>query len=290
MDPSNNHGQPESESFAKESQEAFASLKQEFKKPLRRIKRRVLLEFGRPESFAKTDLIHFVSKKLHLRNYLELCTPISGGKYWDIHRWRFDAVRRLMYNCDCPYNYYNDGLPIDFRIANFDIGPAVDKLKMDVNKIDICLVDGWHTYDCSIRDLRCFYELLADGGVLIVHDVLPHSELVASPTFVKDDWSGVTYKAFIDFVLTQHDLDYCAVDADYGCGIIIKNRTMNFMGDVSSVRKSTLASDWFSIHDDDKTAFMFFLENHKQLLRLISAKAFIHGLSPGYCNRPITTL
>ena len=148
---------------------------------------------------------------------------------------------------------------------------------MDVNKIDICLVDGWHTYDCSIRDLRCFYELLADGGVLIVHDCLPHSELVASPTFIKDDWSGVTYKAFIDFVLTQHDLDYCAVDADYGCGIIIKNRTMNFMGDVSSVRKSTLASDWFSIHDDDKTAFMFFMQNHKHLLRLISAKTFIHG-------------
>ena len=65
---------------------------------------------------------------------------------------------------------------------------------------------------------------------------------------------------------------------------------MNFMGDVSSVRKSTLASDWFSIHDDDKTAFMFFLENHKQLLRLISAKAFIHEFSRDIANRPITTL
>ena len=112
MDPSNIMANLRAELkrvLQKNPQEAFASLKHAFKKPLRRIKRRVLLEFGRPESFGKTDLIYFVSKKLHLRNYLELCTPISGGKYWDIHRWRFDAVRRLMYNCDCPYNYYNDG-------------------------------------------------------------------------------------------------------------------------------------------------------------------------------------
>jgi Methyltransferase domain len=265
----------------------MTTLIHDLKKPLRRMKRRVLLELNDSTNFGKTDLIHFVCKKLNLRNYLELCTPISGGKYWDIHRWRFRTSRRLMYNCPDRFSV-PDGLPIDFRIADFDIGPAVSKLKMDTNKIDICLVDGWHTYDCAIRDLNCTYELLAEGGVLVVHDCLPLNESVASPTYIKGLWNGVTYKAYVDFVLARDDLDYCTVDADHGCGIIIKNRTMNFMTNASSsVRKSKLASDWVSIHDDDKSVFRFFTQNHKHLLRLISAKTFVRGFGRNLAKQSV---
>ena len=38
-----------------------------------------------------------------------------------------------MYNC--PDNF-DDGMPIDFKIANFDISSAISKLKMQANKID----------------------------------------------------------------------------------------------------------------------------------------------------------
>jgi hypothetical protein len=90
---------------------------------------------------------------------------------------------------------------------------------------------------------------------------------------------GVSYKAYVDFVLARDDLDYCTVDTDWGCGIIVKNRAWNFMADgPSSVRKSKLASDWLSIHDSDKATFELFLKNHKQLLRLISARNFVDGL------------
>jgi hypothetical protein len=256
----------------------MASLIQELKKQKRRFRRTwrmALLLLDQPSEFGKTDLIHFLSKKLNLRNYLELCTPISGGKYWDVHRWRFTTSRRVMYNCPDSFSV-PDRLPIDFRITDFDIGPAIDTLKTDVNKIDICLVDGWHTYDCATRDLKETYELLADGGVLIVHDCKPPNEELASPTFIDGTWNGVTFKAFLDFVLTRDDLDYCTVDVDHGCGIIIKNRTMHFMADASaSVSKSNLASDWFSIPADDKAIFKFFTQSHKQLLRVISAKTFV---------------
>src|SRR5262249_23927978 len=90
--------------------------------------------------------------------------------------------------------------------------------------------------------------------------------------------AGVVYRAYLDFVLTRDDLDYCTVDADWGCGIIVKNGTLSLMADAPSfVRKSKLASDWFSIHNDDKAAFKFFMQNHKQLLRLISTKSLFHG-------------
>jgi hypothetical protein len=55
-----------------------------------------------------------------------------------------------MYNCP---EGFDDGLPGDFRSVDFDIDDAISALKIDLNKVDICVVDGWHTYDCAIRDL-----------------------------------------------------------------------------------------------------------------------------------------
>ncbi len=216
----------------------MTSLVHKLRLPLRRIKRRVLLEINRPTHFGKTDLIHVISKRLDLVNYLELCTYSTGNYYAELDRSRFNAARRLMYNC--PENF-DDGLPIDFKIADFDISAAISKLKREADKIDICLVDGWHTYDCAIRDLTCAYELLADGGVLVVHDCLPPTELIASPKWVRGQWSGVSYRAYLDFVLARGDLDYCTVDVDFGCGIIFKNRITNIIeGEFSSIRQNKI--------------------------------------------------
>jgi Methyltransferase domain len=249
---------------------------QKLKLPLRRIKRRVLLEVNQPTKFGKTDIIHLISKRLHLVNYLELCTSSTGNYYSEIERTRFRTARRLMYNCP---NNFSDGHPIDFRIADFDIGAAVHELKADGNKVDICLVDGWHTYDCAIRDLTGAYELLADGGVLVVHDCLPLMESLVSPVWIRGQWSGVSYRAYLDFVLARSDLDYCTINVDYGCGIIFKNRAIDILRDANSpIINSKLIADWFAVHNNDHVAFRFFLQNYTQLLRLISAKAFVHQL------------
>ena len=248
----------------------------EFKKLSSHLWRRVLLQADRRWVLTKADIVHLISKRRNLTNYLELCTSTTGQFYCDIMRWRFNTSRRLMYNCP---NNFEDGLPIDFKINNFDIDPALRKLEIDPNKIDICLIDGFHTYDCAIRDLACAFELLEDGGVLVVHDCLPPSKLFASPTWILGDWAGVSYKAYLDFVLARDDLDYCTVETDWGCGIIVKNRVWNFMANgPSTVRKSKLASDLLSIHAGDETTFEFFMKHHKQLLRLISVKDFVDGL------------
>jgi hypothetical protein len=88
----------------------WKSLPPVFKKPLGRMKasfearptirimkRKMLLELGRLTEFNKTDLIHLISKRLKLRNYLELCTTMSGTRYAEIDRTRFHTARRLMY-------------------------------------------------------------------------------------------------------------------------------------------------------------------------------------------------
>jgi hypothetical protein len=182
-----------------------------------------------------------------------------------------------MYNCP---ETFDDGLPIDYRIVGFDIADAINKFKHDVGKVDICLVDGWHTYDCASRDLSCAYELLADGGVLLFHDCLPPNEVIASPTPVTlpGDWCGVAYRVYVDFVLSRSDLDYCTLDIDYGCGIIFKNRSITIADDALLSREPKLVTDWFAVHGDHQIAFRFVTRNARQLLRLIPAKTFVRRL------------
>jgi hypothetical protein len=246
---------------------------------LRGLQRRALLEINQPTNFGKMDLIYLISRRLNLVNYLELCTPTTGNYYGEIQRWHFNTARRLMYNCP---KGFDDGLPVDFKILNFDIEDAIEKLKADPNKVDICLVDGWHTYDCAIRDLTRVYELLVDGGVLVVHDCLPPTEALASPVWIPGSWCGVVYKAFLDFVLARNDLDYCTVNLDYGCGIIMKNRAVL---PFQSSDYSALTDNWFAIRNDDQNAFRFFMQNHAQLLRLIPAKAFVRRFKPRSIKR-----
>lgn len=244
--------------------------------PLRRLKRRLLLELDRPTNFAKTDLINLIAKRLNFRTYLELCTRTTGNRYSEINRSHFNTSLRLMYNCPVSFD---DGLPIDFRSVDFDIADALEQLKADNDQVDICLVDSWHTYDCTIRDLTAAYDLLADGGVLVVHDCLPPSESAASPIAKPGDWCGVSYRAFLDFVIDRSGLDYCTVDIDYGCGIIFKNRAIRDSKLSLPSSDPKLIAGWFANHDDDATAFRFFMENHVSLLRLTSGKAFVRGIS-----------
>lgn len=238
---------------------------------------------NRPTTFGKTDLVHIISKRLKLKNYLELCTSTTGHRYAEIDRSRFRTARRLMYNCP---ERFDDGMPIDYKIVGLDIGDALNRMKLEANKVDICLVDGWHTYDCASRDLAGAYELLADGGVLLVHDCLPTTESIASPTWVPGEWSGVSYRSYLDFVLARSDLDYCTIDIDYGCGIIFKNRTVDITARSNLPdRHPKLGADWFAIHNNEQLAFRFFAKNYAKLLRLISAKNFVHGFDLRAINR-----
>jgi hypothetical protein len=236
--------------------------------PLQRAKRRLLLELNRPTGFNKTDLIHVISSRLKLGNYLELCTPTSGRRYGEVERTRFCTARRLLYNCPTDFD---DGQPIDYKVADIYIEEVVSTLKRRHDRVDICLVDGLHTYDCTTRDLTLAYDILSDGGVLVVHDCAPMTEAVASPIFAPDDWSGESYRSYLDFVLTRDDLDYFTVDIDYGCGIIIKNRAVDMAGPVDL----RLVEEWFEIHNDSQAALRFFFKHRARLLRLTSGKNFV---------------
>jgi hypothetical protein len=144
---------------------------------------------------------------------------------------------------------------------------------------DVILVDPHHTYECSLRDLRDAYSLLRTGGALVVHDCYPPNREAACPGPGPSIWCGVTYKAFLDFVIDKSTIEYFTVDTDYGCGVVFKlspekrlRRSLERM--FRSIELRRFGSQWRAIGDDYDAAFDFFESNSQRLLKLISASEF----------------
>ncbi len=226
----------------------------------------------------KTDIVHTLSKLFGLKCYLELCTPGTGGKFVDIRKDQLKEVNRLMYLS--PFSF-NDGMKIDFRSPDESIDGALEEFQTSGAVVDICLVDGWHTYSTASRDLGAMYNILQDGGILVVHDCLPPDRETAKPTSRRGVWCGVSYKAFLDFVLTEPTADYVTINSDYGCGLIVKNRTFegvlqaqNRPHQLPKRPQEWLKLEFLNAKSDFDRAFDVFEKNHGELLRLIEPENF----------------
>jgi hypothetical protein len=228
----------------------------------------------------KAELINQIAHARNYSSYLEICTPTTGCYFRDIEHGRFDPCHRLMYRCPADFA---DGLRIDFRSPDLKIEGILDQIAASGTRYDAIFVDPWHAYDTSLRDITEAFMLLNPGGTLIVHDCLPERADLATPHAPPDGmpWFGVTYKAFLDFVLGQR-LDYLTVDTDYGCGIITKTET-NLAG--RPLPPTGLLDAWRAIGNDFEAAYRLLESHGNELLKLESVDTFVQrlwfGLSMG---------
>lgn len=223
-------------------------------------------KLARMTTWNKTDIIHFLAERHDYQRYLELCSPTTGGRYAHIDRSRFKTCHRLMYRT--PPNYAHDALDINFRSADARTTDLIETIHAFGLRYDIVLVDSFHYYDLSYRDLTDAFGVLAPGGSIVVHDCLPadDGELI-SPHFGPDPWCGVSFIAYLDFVMSGRALSYVTVDTDYGCGVIRGS-------DTAPALPSDLVSGWNSVRHDTKAAYRFMIENKGRLLNLLSVEEF----------------
>ena len=225
------------------------------------------------------EIVSLLAARHGFGRYLELCTPTTGHYYESLDRRNLTVSHRLMYNCPVVFE---DGATIDFRSESLEIRQCLAEMRDAGQFYDIILVDPFHEYDTSYRDLREAFSLIDEGGMLVVHDCLPPNASFASPKFVPGDWCGVTYKAYLDFVRARNDLDYFTIDIDYGCGVIRKldrlsrwrkwAQSMN--PDARRPADRQLWQQWRDIGNDFERAYGYFDEHKKRLLKLISPEEF----------------
>lgn len=216
----------------------------------------------------KFEIINALIAKNRYSKYLEICTPTTGLRFSRIDQSHLRWRHRLLYRC--PVSHW-DGSEITFRSETF----AIEHLLKKKAAYDLIFVDPYHSLDCSLRDLQFALELLRPGGTIVVHDCCPVEKSVCTPEFQTGSWFGVTYCAYVDFVLSHTALTYYTVDTDCGCGVIKKPLAESAERASFIEEQSELADHWFSRRRREDDMFEFFRQHHRKLLKLISVKEFL---------------
>lgn len=232
--------------------------------------------------YTKVDIVNYLGRIHDWRCYLEIgASSISSDA--QINRSQFSTCHRLLYSCPA---HFDDGIPVDFRSHNFDISNCLSQIQAANLQYDVILLNSWHEYATSYRDLSAAFQLLKTGGVMVVHGCLPPNADLAMPTHQSSStWCGVTYKAYLDFIIAETHLNYYTVDIDYGCGIIKKItanttllkqakswlRTLFFCQPYADI----LIEQWQEMGDNYTEAFHFLHQNAHALLCLKTFSEFL---------------
>ena len=220
----------------------------------------------------KADLANWLCLQLKASSYLEIATASTGFQFALVSRSLFSTVHRALYRLPSDYN---DGLPITHPSASGDSGECRAALMSAGKRYDIVFIDPWHSYEGSRQDLELGVELLAPGGVLVVHDCHPTRPEIAQPEQREGEWMGVTYLAFLDLMRDRTELDYCVADMDYGCAVIRRRKN----GEPAMPNRALLATcnyrDWDT-----------YFANRKELLNLLSTPDTLQHLR----KRPLTAI
>ena len=245
-----------------------------------------------PSVLTKFEIVGRLAALHGYRRYLELCTPTTGLFYAHVQRSRFDVCQRLMYRCP---DDFDDGLDIEYRSAGVDIADCLERIRTGDRRYDIILVDPWHDYDVSLRDLRAAFELVPGGGSIVVHDCLPPTEESTNPHGIRDPvaggWAGLTHRAYVDFVLGRDDVTYYTIDADWGCGVIRKigdaanpgahaHSAWRARAEADGDQRDRVIAGWNTLGSDHRIAYRFLLEHRHTLLNLITAEEFLLAAPP----------
>ncbi len=235
------------------------------------------------KSWTKADVVNTLGALNGWRRYLEFGALTTGGQYSEIDRGQFTTCHRLSYLCLRPPE---DGLPVDFQSDGIDIADCIRRIDERRLRYDVILVDPWHSYEASVRDLAAGYYLLAEGGAMIVHDCLPTGEDQVTPEFHRGLWCGLTYKAYLDFVIKYSPLDYYTIDTDFGCGLIRRTVPPKELlrraapprppsPRTAKTEHDPLVEQWTSLGHDHAAAFRFFRLHFRHLLRLRTTDEFL---------------
>lgn len=151
----------------------------------------------------RTDLLKFIVDEKKPQKYLEIGIQ---------HGVNFAAI-------NVPYKIGVEPNPL--KLQNNVLKMTSDEF-FEINSpeydgFDLIFIDGLHTEDQTWKDLQNSLERLNEGGIIVMHDALPHNLEYTSMM-----WCGTSYKAIMRAAQTP-GLLVRTWEKDHGCAIIIKD-------------------------------------------------------------------
>ena len=123
------------------------------------------------------------------------------------------------------------------------------------NKFEIIFLDGLHTYEQTIKDIKNSIKFLKTDGLIVVHDCLPKKIWNQIVPRMYGHWNGDVWKAIVETrTLTNVDTYTCI--ADHGLGIILNRQNKNLLK--------------LDIKDFKNIKFSSYYNKHKEFMNTIS--------------------
>ncbi len=198
-----------------------------------------------PQTFK--ELSYILDADLHFKNILVVNTETTGS-FLDT-MFLEKRTTRIMYTRN-----------IHDQLAT--------KLKEINQTFDLICLDPFHEYKESSEDLELLASYLSEDGVLICHDCYPPNSKIASRDFVKGEWCGVTYLAFIEFAFQHSTMFYGIINRDYGLGIISK-KEIKYVKKIIDHEKQNKCITLFK-NGFDEQAYEYFTTHLNEIMNVIN--------------------
>lgn len=228
-----------------------------------RAERHVTLRRHRFPELTKFDIVNRLGTVNGYSSYLELATPTTGNKYTKVDRGVFTDCRRVIYRASPDAAEF----PTDVVSTSLDSRDGVAVAAEADESFDVVFVDPHHDRTTSRVDIEQGLEVLAPGGVMVVHDCLPPRKSMAGDTFERGEWVGQTYLAFLDVMSHRPDLEFCVVDTHWGVGIVWRRAD-------GGPRRHDMLPPEVDIGSVDYDRWTVFRRRRRELMRTITPKRF----------------
>lgn len=86
-------------------------------------------------------------------------------------------------------------------------------------KFDVCFIDGLHHYDQCKRDIINSINSLNKNGIILIHDLLPRSELEEKTPRMQGTWTGDIWKVAVE-LSSSKNCSFKIINNDCGIGVL----------------------------------------------------------------------
>jgi len=174
------------------------------------------------------DIINNLIVEHGFKTYLEIGTQQSVSGHAVKIKTKVGVDPSPMKRVDGDYNNFQQVTSDEFFAKN-------------KRKFDIIFIDGDHSYKQSRKDFVNAMNCLRKGGVIVMHDCLPHCEEYTSLL-----WNGEVFKTLADIHFSG--LEYIVYNHDHGCAVIPKQSITGLIEN-DSFAYSDFLQTLFNLHD-----------------------------------------
>ena len=95
------------------------------------------------------------------------------------------------------------------------------------DRFDCIFIDGLHYYHQVRKDILNSLETLNENGIILLHDCLPNNHYEQAVPRCQMTWNGDVWKAIVE-CRTKETIDTYTCNADFGIGVILKEKNRKF--------------------------------------------------------------